>query len=106
MIEHADAMHHEHRHLVSNIVGDREMRIEIGAPVDLAPRDTVLIASDGLSDNLTIEELVDLVRKGPLKSTAGQLATRCIDRMTGSSPTKPSKPDDVTFIVFRQGRSD
>ena len=40
-IDAAEAMHHEDRHIVNNVVGEAEMRIEIGSPIPLAPRDTM-----------------------------------------------------------------
>ncbi len=57
-------MHHEERHLVSNVVGTDDMRIELGPPLKLARYDTVLLASDGLLDNLYTDEIVELIRKG------------------------------------------
>ena len=51
-LDESEAMHHEQRHVVSNVVGDQTMRIEVGAKLMLAPRDTVLLSTDGLFDNL------------------------------------------------------
>ena len=42
------------------------MRIEIGPAVCLSQLDTVVIASDGLFDNLSIQEVVGSMRKGML----------------------------------------
>ena len=42
------------------------MRIEIGPAVCLSQLDTVVIASDGLFDNLSIQEVVGSMRKGKL----------------------------------------
>jgi serine/threonine protein phosphatase PrpC len=77
------------------------MRIDVGLPVELARRDTLLLASDGLSDNLHMDEIVATVRKGPLRETTRQLARRALDRMEGGKDGEPSKPDDLTFVVFR-----
>lgn len=96
------AMHHEDRHLVSNVIGSAEMKIEIGPTIQLAPRDTVLLSSDGLADNLYIEEIVDRMRKGPLDRAAARLALDARQRMTQPEPGQPSKPDDLTFVVFRR----
>ena len=63
MLDAAEAMHHEERHVVSNVVGSDDMRIEIGSALSLSPRDTILLASDGLSDNLLAEEIIDFARK-------------------------------------------
>ncbi len=105
LLDEDDAMHHEERHVVSNAIGSEEMRIDVGPPVVLAPRDTVILASDGLFDNLHVKEIVSLVRKGPLKRVARELAEKAAARMTGGEEGEPSKPDDLTFVVFRPRRA-
>ncbi len=101
LVEADEAIYHEERHLVSNIIGTAEMRVEIGPRIQLAPRDTLVIASDGLFDNLQIEEISDTVRSGPLATAAESLAAICRTRMTEYSETRPHKPDDLGFILFR-----
>ncbi len=97
-----EALHHEERHLVSNMLGTPDMRVEMGSPMRLADRDTVVLASDGLSDNLTEEEIVEAVRKGPLERAARRLAATSRSRMEAEGEGKvPSKPDDLTFVLFR-----
>jgi len=104
LIDESDAMHHEHRHLVSNLLGSDDMRIEIGSRLDLAARDTIVVASDGLSDNLLTSEIVDAARCGPIDAAARKLAEVSVRRMTSPSDTQPSAPDDLTFILFRRSR--
>lgn len=96
-----EAMHHEERHLISNMVGSPDMRIEIGAPLDLARRDTALLASDGLFDNLHQDEIVERMRCGPIKTGANALLRESRARMLASAADVPSKPDDLSFILFR-----
>ncbi len=103
MLDEREAMEHHDRHLLSNLVGSPEMRIEVGPRLALRPRDTALIASDGLFDNLHTEEIVGEIRKGPLSRAAGALAERAGARMVGSEAGAPRKPDDLTFILFRPG---
>jgi serine/threonine protein phosphatase PrpC len=95
-------MHHEDRHLVSNVIGSPEMTIEIGPSLRLAPRDTVLLASDGLFDNLYIHEVVERIRKGPLDQAVERLATDSRRRMLEPEPGSPSKPDDLTIVALRR----
>lgn len=99
-----EAIEHENRHLVSNAVGTPDMRIEMGSTIRLAPRDTVLLASDGLFDNLRVEEIVGIVRKGPLALAGAVLADRVRRRMDGREVDAPSKPDDLSFILYRKRR--
>ena len=101
ILDEAEALHHKDRHLVSNMVGLADMRVEVGSTVQLDPRDTLLLASDGLFDNLHIEEIVKRVRKGPLQQTVQQLVRDVRDRMTSPTENQPSKKDDLTCLAFR-----
>ena len=102
MLKESEAMHHEDRHLVSNMLGAPDMRIEVGSSRRLAPHDTLLIASDGLSDNLETGEIVERIRTGPLGRVAERLVGLARQRMDQSDNGKPSKPDDLTFVGFRR----
>jgi serine/threonine protein phosphatase PrpC len=101
LVDEKKAMHHEDRHIVYNLIGFPEMHIEVGPVLTLSRWDTVLIASDGVSDNLHTDEIVSLIRKGPLKKAAAALASRATTRMAEPVEGRPSKPDDMTFILFR-----
>lgn len=101
LLDHREALYHEDRHLVSNVIGSADMKIEIGPSLKLKARDTVLLASDGLFDNLHVEEIIQRVRKGPLEQVARQLAADSIQRMRRPQDDQPSKPDDLTLIAFR-----
>jgi serine/threonine protein phosphatase PrpC len=103
-LDEAEAMHHEDRHIVSNVVGCPQMRIEVGPSVKLAPYDTLLLATDGLFDNLHVEEIIEYVRKGPLDRAGKNLASEARRRMAQPAEGEPSKPDDLTFVLFRRGR--
>jgi serine/threonine protein phosphatase PrpC len=100
-LDEREAMHHEDRHLVSNFVGSPEMRIEIGAPLTMAAWDTLLIASDGLFDNLHIPEIVERIRKGPLDVGVRKIVADATARMKRPANGRPSKPDDLTIVAFR-----
>ncbi len=104
LLDEQEAIHHEDRHIVSNTVGSAEMRIEVGRTLKLRPRDTVVLGSDGLFDNLHVAEIVEIVRKGPLPAAAEALVGACRRRMSEPHPDHPSKPDDLTFVIFRRGR--
>ena len=96
-----EAFKHEDRHLVSNIIGGQDMHITLGGSFELAPRDTLLVASDGLTDNLRLAEIIDTIRRGPLARAGETLAAHCTQRME----TAEGKPDDMTFILFRRAAS-
>lgn len=96
------ALHHEERHLVSNLVGSDDMRIDVGAGVMLMPLDTVLLASDGLTDNLHIGEVIERMRTGSLDDAAERLTSLAARRMADSGSSMPSKPDDLSILLFRK----
>lgn len=100
MLAADEAMHHEDRHIVSNVVGDARMRIEMGPAVRLSRRDTVVIASDGLFDNLSIDEVVSGMRKGKLSHALASVTDLAYKRMLGIEG-KPCKPDDLSVIGVR-----
>lgn len=102
MLAEHDAMHHEERHVVSNMLGSKEMRIEVGSTLKMQQRDTLVLASDGLCDNLFADEIVELTRKGPLLKAVDALAATCRTRMEHPQPDEPSKPDDLTILAYRR----
>jgi serine/threonine protein phosphatase PrpC len=102
LLDESEAMHHEERHLVSNMVGAADMRIEMGSRIKLARRDTVLLATDGLVDNLDPGEIADIIRVGPLERAAERLVTTARTRMRDPREGEPSKADDMTFILYRR----
>jgi serine/threonine protein phosphatase PrpC len=103
LIDEKEAIHHEHRHVISNVIGSDQMRIEIGSPTEMARRDTLILASDGLLDNLLPSEIVDIVRSGPLDEAVAELVSEARRRMATSGGDSPSKPDDLTVIAYRPG---
>lgn len=104
MLDEESAMFHQERHLVSNMVGTADMHIEISLPLELASYDTVVVASDGVFDNLYPAEVIDLVRTGPLAVAASRLLDRCHERMAAADHDNPHKPDDLAFVLYRRGR--
>lgn len=104
-LDEREALHHEERHLVSNFIGTNDMHIDIGAAVELRPRDTVLVASDGLTDNLHLQEIVELIRAGSLAHALDSVLSLAAQRMRSESTSEPSKPDDLSIILFRKRRS-
>lgn len=103
LLDPEEAMHHEERHLVSNMIGSPEMHIAVGPAVRLSRYDTLVLATDGLFDNLHEAEIVEMARRGPLDDAVRQLAKRCLQRMEVAQAGLPCKPDDLTLIAFRAG---
>ena len=101
MLADEDAMLHADRHMVSNVVGDATMRIEIGPTLTLAQRDTTVVASDGLFDNLSVQQVVEILRKGRLDVSTLTACHLARERMMQST-VMPFKPDDLTLLAFRR----
>jgi serine/threonine protein phosphatase PrpC len=105
LLDEHEAVQHDQRHVLFNVIGSSDMRVEVGPALQLAARDTVLLASDGLFDNLYLDEIVDTIRRGPLTSAADRLVERVQARMQGADAAhQPCKPDDLTIVLFRPHR--
>ena len=93
---------HEDRHLVSNILGTSDMRIEIGPPLRLARFDTVLIASDGLCDNSRgRRDRGQGFGRAPCRAGSLNLAVEARAHMEADDGLAPCKPDDLTIVAYR-----
>jgi len=101
-LDQREALHHAERHLVSNFLGSSDMRIDVGAEIELQSHDTVIVASDGLMDNVHLDEIIDRARKGPIAAAMNKLTALALRRMAGASSAQPSKPDDLSMILFRK----
>jgi serine/threonine protein phosphatase PrpC len=101
-LDQREALHHAERHIVSNFIGTTDMRIDVGAAVELDQNDTVLLASDGLMDNVHVDEIIEFVRKGPLSEAVLSVVAQAEQRMKNARDGEPSKPDDLSLILFRK----
>jgi serine/threonine protein phosphatase PrpC len=100
-IDEEEAINHEERNLVSNVIGAAEMSIEIGPVMKISPRDTLVLSSDSLPDNLYVDEIVDNVRTGRLEHVAARLTDIVDQRMRNPAADHPCHSDDFTFILYR-----
>ena len=102
LIDQVEGLQHANRHVISNCVGMQGMRVEVASEIRLAVRDTVVLASDGLWDNLHVTEVAEVVRKGPLARAVEELAGRVAARMRGDdAAVVAGKPDDVAIVLYR-----
>jgi PPM family protein phosphatase len=105
LIDSETAMTHEDRHFLSNYVGSKEMHIELGIPRESSVLDTLLVASDGLFDNLTPAEIVETIRCGRLAECAASLGRNALAKMRAAQAGKGvGKPDDLTIVLARRRR--
>jgi serine/threonine protein phosphatase PrpC len=102
-LNEAEALQHEERHIVSNLLGADDMRIDIGSAVNMSVQDTLIIGSDGLYDNLAMAELIELARKGRLDRSFRRIIELCDQRMSSIDADQPGKPDDLSILMLRRG---
>ncbi len=101
-----EALASEEKHFVSNLLGLDRMHIEIGSPIELAKRDTIIVSSDGLTDNMFVKSIVKQVKSGDVVASASQLASTCRKNMV-SEIQKDRLPhaDDLTVLIYRSNDS-
>jgi len=101
LLDESEALQHADLNMIFNVIGSADMRIEIGSEIPIAARDSLLLASDGLTDNALQEEIIDAIRTGPVEKALGAIMSLARDRMSKEQQGQPSKPDDCTAILFR-----
>jgi len=102
LLTELEALRHPDRHVISNMVGSKAMRVERSEFIPWEPGDTLLIASDGLTDNMLTEEWVDILVVAPPRLAGPTLVALAEERMARGSESIPGKPDDLTLIVYRR----
>ncbi len=84
-------------HEVFNLVGNKEMHIEIGPELRLKKFDTLFMCSDGITDLIPLDECLDLIKSGPIEKASNNLITKFF-KVVKDVDYK----DDATFIIFRR----
>jgi serine/threonine protein phosphatase PrpC len=91
-----EALFHPLLHVLSNAVGSPSMYVEVGPELRLLAKDTVLLATDGLFDNLFVDDVAETIRKGKLMSCAATLCARARARMEGKTAANEFSVDGPT----------
>ncbi len=100
-LDEKDALREDELHLVTNMIGNPDMTVEMSSLLTLAKRDTVVLGSDGLFDNLAPSEVVELLRAGDLEKGVSRAVKLTFERMANEKGEQPSKPDDLTVVAYR-----
>lgn len=100
LLEGEEVESHPERHVVTNALGDKVVRMERTSWGTLSLRDTVLLASDGLFDNLAPEIVAAKMSGGALLDRVGTLAEEARARMEREDES--AKPDDLTIVAWRR----
>lgn len=102
LLSEKEAFFHPKRHIVSNVVGDPKMHMDIGPQLILANHDTLLLGSDGLFDNFRINILIEIIRKESIAEVLNKLTELCQPMRDDTKTEAFQKLDDISFIVCRQ----
>ena len=102
-----DALVHAERHLVSNGLGVEGMAVHVGPRIPFGENDTLVVMTDGVTDNAREAEIVEALRRGKLLRVTEELLGLCRDRMMQSmvdvsEERTIGKPDDLTLITVRR----
>lgn len=100
LLEGEEVESHPERHVVTNALGDKVVRMERTSWGTLAKRDTVLLASDGLFDNLASDVVAAKLYGGVLLDRVKALSEEARARM--ESEDESAKPDDLTIVAWRR----
>jgi PPM family protein phosphatase len=95
------AIAHEDRHFISNYIGAPEIHVSVSSAISINKQDTLLLGTDGLFDNLFKHEITEIICKKNIEKVARNLKDSASTRMNNWKQGSPSKPDDLTFIVYR-----
>ena len=96
MVEEKEAFTHKERHVISNVLGFKDMHIELGSRVALSPRDRVFLSTDGLLDNILADDLVEKFKSGSLEDVLSEAVVKAQATMQKGK----GKPDDMAILLF------
>lgn len=89
------------RGLITQAIGGRgEPEVHVGE-IEVYPGDRVLLCSDGIHDNLTEREILQILRKAGRRGNSSDALVREARKRSqrGAQATLRSKPDDMSAIV-------
>jgi len=111
VMEEKEALLHADGNILLYALGDPNLKMEISSAIDISERDIVLLASDGLTSNLTEEEIASLITSGTIGERATRIITSVADKMNFALDNdlaidQLGHPDDFSLILFGFSRSD
>ena len=99
LITEAEARDHKWRNVITNALGSRpQLRLDLFG-VDLKDGDLLLLCSDGLSNMLTDEEMLGLIRAESSASLAA-LSQKLVD-----AANEAGGPDNISVVLVRVKRA-
>lgn len=101
-LEQSESLDAPERHIVSSLIGDPTLRVESSTQMETKKGQTIIVGSDGVFDNISHEELCQIVTKGAFENSFEELCRICEEQ----DPEKWKKPDDISFILIRKSNAD
>ena len=102
LLKESTIMEAENGNQLIYALGDEVLQISVTGPVEISPRDIVLLCSDGLTANLSFERISQIITNGPITDRVKMLK----DLATKKMETELGHPDDISIFLFSFGRSD
>ncbi len=107
VLTESEALAHPDRNLVASGLGVRGMTAQVGSREPLLHGDTVVLATDGLTDNVFEAEILAALRDDGLEEGVASLVelarARMKDPIPGPEGFTIGKPDDLTVLALRRG---
>jgi len=97
LLSQKDSLDHSERYVVNNLIGDEVLRIEACSKYNLKKNDSVIVGSDGVFDNLSHEQISNLLTQKNFNKKFHELSDYCLLR-----DETWRKDDDVSFILLQQ----
>lgn len=97
-MDQEESLDDPNRHYVSNLIGDEAIRTEVISNIEIKKGNTIIVGSDGLFDNLSHEDLAQIMASGNFENSFDALVKRCQER----NDENWRKEDDISFIVLRK----
>lgn len=109
IVSERDAAYHPQRHIVTKAVtGNSFTEFDILPTIQLETGDRLMVATDGLTDNLRLNEIADLTMGQEVGAAVKALMDFCLDKMNGSHISKwqgslKPKPDNISILLGEIG---
>ena len=98
VINQDEALDDPERSIVSNMLGDRSIRIEVATKNELKRGHTVIVGTDGLFDNISHENIAQIVGTSNFEDSFQKLCDFCQEKNEKSW----KKDDDIGFVLLKK----
>lgn len=100
VMDEVEAQNHPHKNLIFNAVGIDQYHIEVSHPVELSDKDLIMLASDGLTANITDKDMFNEMISGKFEDRLNSMVEKAKGQML--DPDAPfHNPDDLTVLLFQ-----